>query len=124
MSDRPRPSRVGFLALLTALVGLVAAYLNGCLVGLGLSANAIRKQTAAETAKPTAQADARVRVVVQGEQCRLDGRGPLQACDTWCAEQAPGTAVEIEATAGAQRAVEGLRTCLQGRGIKAQVVSE
>ena len=46
------------------------------------------------------------------------------SCDVVCGEQIPGAIVELAATAGAQRAVEDLRTCLQRRGAKVQVISE
>ncbi|MDC0715886.1 hypothetical protein [Nannocystis bainbridge] len=125
MSGRSRPARAGFVVLLAALVALVAGYLNDCFVGFGLSPNAGSPAPAAESAKPAATpAQTRVRVVVQGEQCRLGEASEARACDAVCADQAAGTTVEIEATAGSQRAVEALRACLQGRGAKAQVVSE
>jgi hypothetical protein len=125
VSDRPRPSRAGFVAFLGVLVALVAGYLNDCFSGLGLSPNAGQAvPAAAEPAKPAAKAEGRVRVVIQGEQCRVGDGAPLRLCDAVCAEQAAGTTVEIEATAGAQRAVDALRACVQGRGARAQVVSE
>ncbi|PCC67919.1 hypothetical protein SAMN02745121_04738 [Nannocystis exedens] len=124
MSDRSRPSRAGFVAFLGLLVALVAGYLNDCFAGLGLSPDAGQAVPAGEPAKPSAKPGDRVRVVVQGEQCRVGGDGPLRPCDAVCAEQAAGATVEIDATAGAQRAVDALRTCVQARGAKAQVVSE
>lgn len=126
MSSRSRPSRAGLVAVLGALVALVAGYLNDCFVGFGLSPGTGSPPAAAPVAseKSPAAASGKLRVVVQGEQCRLDDATTLRDCAGVCAEPAAGATVEVEATAGAQRAVEALRTCLQGRGVKVQVVSE
>lgn len=125
MSSRSRP--VGFVAFLGLLVALVAGYLNDCFVGLGLSpgTGTPAAAPAAPAAKPAAaDVGATIRIVVQGEQCRVDDKAPLRACAVVCAEQPEAASFEIEATAGAQRTVEALRACLQGRGAKVRVASE
>ncbi|MDC0666912.1 hypothetical protein [Nannocystis radixulma] len=125
MSSRSRPARVGFLACFAVLVALGVGFFNDCLASLGLSVAALsQKAPVTSKAEPAAEAEVRVRIVVQGEQCRLDGAKELRSCDVVCGEQIPGAIVELAATAGAQRAVEGLRTCLQRRGAKVQVISE
>lgn len=128
MSDRPRPARLGPLAVVAALVALVAGYLGDCFAGVGLApAPGSRVDEARdkvqEKVKQTADELRKLRVVVQGEQCRV-GDTPLRACEAVCGEQPAGAEVEIEATAGAQRTVEALRECLKQRGVKAQVISE
>lgn len=122
--------------MLGALVALAVGYLNDCFSGLGLSppgagapAQAVEptKVEEAEPAKvePATQGQAaKLRVVVEGELCRLDGAGEARSCEAVCAELAEGATVEVEATAGAQRTVEALRGCLQGRGVKAKVEAE
>ena len=127
MSSRSRP--VGLVAFLGVLVALVAGYLNDCFVGFGLSPGtgapaAPAAAPAAPAAQPAADVGATIRIVVQGEQCRVDDKAPLRACEAVCAEQPDSATFEIEATAGAQRAVEALRACLQGRGAKVRVASE
>ncbi|MBZ5715382.1 hypothetical protein [Nannocystis pusilla] len=127
MSGRSRPARVGFFACLAVLVALGVGYFNDCLAGLGLSVAALsQKEQATPKAEPAAEAkaEARVRIVVQGEQCRLGGARELRSCDDVCGEQIPGAIVELAATAGAQRVVEDLRTCLRRRGATVQVISE
>jgi hypothetical protein len=125
VSSRARPARLGLLAVLGALVALVAGYFNDCFGGLGLSPGApTRAVPAVEATKTAADTAGKVRVVVQGELCRLDSSTELRACDLVCADQVAGSTVEVEATAGAQRAVEALQACVKGRGAKVQVVSE
>jgi hypothetical protein len=73
---------------------------------------------------------ARPRIAVQGEQCMLAGDAAPRACVDVCAETtSAGSAggkkeVEIDATVGAQKTVDALRACLQGRGVKVRVDSE
>lgn len=123
-----RSARVGPLAVVAALVALVAGYLNDCFAGLGVAPTPggrveEARDKVTEKVKQTADALAKIRVVVQGEQCRIGDTAP-RACEAVCAEQAAGAEVEVEATGGAQRTVEALRTCLKDRGVKVQVVSE
>jgi hypothetical protein len=109
--------------VLAAAIAALAGYVNNCFTGLGLgpgAAPAAAPAPAKEIAA-AAVAVARARIVVQGEQCRLGDAAP-RPCDAVCAEVEG--AAEVEATAGAQRTVDALRTCLQGRGVKVQVVAE
>lgn len=113
--------------MLAGAVAVAAGYLNNCFTGLGLGPGqgAGPPAAAQEAPKPDAkvEAPARVRVVVQGEQCRLDGDTAAQGCEALC-QAVTASAAEVEATAGTQGAVDGLKSCLQGRGIKVQVLSE
>lgn len=114
--------------MLAALVALVAGYLNDCFAGLGLApapggkVDQARDKVEDEVKRATSEI-ARRRIVVQGERCRV-GDAPLAACEAVCGEQAAGSEVEIAATEGTHRAVEALRECLKGRGVKATVQSE
>lgn len=118
------------MALLAALVALIAAYFNGCLAGVGLGPGqaptraevAAKVDAVKDRVKASVEGPPRDRIIVQGEQCRHDYEVPTRACDVVCKEVEG--AAEIEATGGAQRAVDALKACLQGRGVKVQVVSE
>ena len=131
VSPPVKKSKVGPVALLGVVIALVAAYLGNCFQGLGFGvgngAGTKEVEKGAAMAKKTVgeatDAAAKARVTVQGERCRLGDEATPRACDVVCKEVG-GAAAEVEATAGAQRTVEALRTCLQGRGIKVQVVSE
>ena len=126
-----RKSKFGVVALLGLAVALIAGYLGNCFQGLGLGVGegeGARKveagvATARKTVGAATEAAAKARVTVEGERCRLGDDVALRDCDEVC-EQLDGPAAEVEATAGAQRTVEALRTCLQRRGLKVQVVSE
>ncbi len=117
--------------MLAGAIAVAAGYVNNCFTGLGLGPGQgaglveATKDVAKDVAKPEAKADKpdRVRVVVQGEQCRMDGDTTAHGCEDLC-KQITASAVDIEATAGTQGAVDSLKTCLQGRGIKVQVRSE
>jgi hypothetical protein len=127
-SARARPARLGPLAVVAALVALVAGYLGDCFAGLGFAPAPggqvdEARDKVQEKVKQTAEAIARPVVVVQGERCRL-GDTPLRECEAVCGEQASGAEVEIDATQGTHRAVEALRECLKGRGVKVKVHSE
>ncbi len=127
--SRPRSSRVGPVAALGVVLVLISAYLGNCFTGLGLpgpgpGAPAAKDSAARKTEEKAAgERAAPARLVVQGEQCRLGDDPTLRSCDAACAE-VPGGRAEVDATAGAQRTVEALRTCLQGRKVKVQVLSE
>lgn len=119
-----RPARVGIVAVLAGAVAVAAGYVNNCFTGLGFAPGAGTGQ--AEVSKPDvtrADASGKLRVVVQGEHCRIDGDATTQGCEDLC-KQVKATAVDIEATAGTQGMVDRLKTCLQGRGLKVQVLSE
>jgi len=126
-----RPARVGILVVLAGAIAVAAGYLNNCFTGLGLGPGqgAGQPQAAVDAAKDIAkditkaEAPAKVRVVVQGEQCRMDGDTAARGCEELC-KTITASAAEVEATAGTQGAVDGLKSCLQGRGIKVQVLSE
>lgn len=119
--SKSRGARLGFLGLLALIVALVAGYFNNCLGGLGLAPGS-GSPAAPKVDGPTQTGEVGARVVVQGDQCRRDGEAALRACDAVCAEV--GAEVEVEATAGTQRAVDALRTCLQAKGARVKVVSE
>lgn len=131
VSPPVKKSKVGPVALLGLAVALVAGYLGNCFEGVGLGVGngaGVRKVekgvvTATKTVGAATDAAAKARITVEGERCRLGDEGPLGACDEAC-KAVEGAAAEVEATAGAQHTVEALRTCLQGRGVKVQVVSE
>ena len=112
--------------MLAGAVALAAGYLNNCFTGLGFAPGRSAGQV---EAKPDvvdvtkADAPAKVRVVVQGERCRIDGVATLQNCEDLC-NSIQASAAEVEATAGTQGTVDQFKTCLQGRGIKVQVLSE
>ncbi len=130
VSPPPKKRRVGVLALLVLVVALVAAYLGNCFQGLGLGAGdgsgarEVEKlaDAATKTLGAATGAAARVRIVVEGERCRLADEKTARACDAVCRDIAGAT--EVEATAGAQHTVDALRTCLKERGVKFQVLSE
>ncbi len=117
--------------MLAGALALAAGYLNNCFTGLGLGPGQgtglveATKDVAQDVTKPVAKADAtaKVRVVVQGEQCRMDGDSSAHGCEDLCTK-ITASAVDIEATAGTQGMVDSLKSCLQGRGIKVQVLSE
>jgi hypothetical protein len=124
----PRSARLGPLAAVAALVALVAGYVNDCFSGLGFApAPGGRvdeaREVVGEKVQRTAEAIARPRVVVKGEQCRVGDVG-LRPCATVCDELAAGVDVEVEATAGTQQTVEALRACLKRRGVKVHLVAE
>ena len=136
VSDRPRSSRAGTLGILVILAALVAAYFGNCLSGLGLPGPGPgpASPTATTGVKPAEEhggeasgkisdEDARARIVVAGEQCRLAAETSPRDCQAVC-DEVTGKAAELDATAGAQRTVDALRTCLQGRGLKVSVLSE
>jgi len=118
-------------ATLAVLIALVGAYLGNCFQGLGLSAGdgkgARAVQDGAATVRKTideaTDGPLKARVTVQGERCRLSDEKTPRDCDAVCKELSGGLA-EVEATAGAQRTVDALRTCLQGRGVKVTVLAE
>ena len=119
---------LGFLAL---VIALVAGYLGNCFQGLGLSAGdgkgAKEVQEGAAKAKKAVgeatDAAAKARVTVEGERCRLGDEVDPRGCDAVCRDLGGGAA-EIEATAGAQRTVDTLKSCLQGRGVKVTVLAD
>lgn len=133
VSDRPKSSRAGGLGLLLIAGAAVAAYLGNCLGSLGLPgpgaappAPATATEKAATDRPATGKAgpaEQRVRIVVEGEQCRSGGEPTARDCKAVC-EQATGKTAELDATAGAQQTVDTLRTCLQDRGLKVSVLSE
>lgn len=117
--------------LLAGLVALIAAYLGNCFQGLGLSAGdgkgAKEVQEGAakarEAVSEATDAAARARVTVDGERCRLGDEASPRGCDAVCRDLGGGAA-EIEATTGAQRTVDALKSCLQGRGVKVTVLAD
>ena len=132
VSPPARKSRLGLFAFLALLVALVGAYLGNCLQGLGLGAGTgagVKKDVkegaaiAREIVGESADADARARVIVEGERCRLGDETKPRSCDAVCKDLGGGAA-EIQATTGAQRTVDALRTCLQGRGVKVTVIAD
>lgn len=128
VSPPARKSRTGVFALLAVLVALVGAYLGNCFQGLGLSAGDGRgakqvQEGAAKAKKAVGEAAAKARVTVEGERCRLGDEASPRGCDAVCRDLSGGAA-EIEATAGAQRTVDTLRSCLQGRGVKVTVLAD
>jgi hypothetical protein len=122
-----KPARVGILAVLAGAVAVAAGYVNNCFTGLGFGSGAGTSGLAdvgkkKDDVKPAA-APAKVRVIVQGEHCRMDGDAATQKCDDLC-RSIKAEAVDVEATVGAQGTVDGLKACLLGRGLKVQVLSE
>jgi hypothetical protein len=118
-------------ALLAVLCALIGAYLGNCFQGLGLSAGdgkgAKEVQEGAAKAKKAVgeatEAAAKARVTVEGERCRLGDEASPRGCDAVCRDLGGGAA-EVEATAGAQRTVDTLKSCLQGRGVKVTVLAD
>lgn len=108
--------------MLVGAIAVAAGYVNNCFTGLGFAPGA---GTGQAEVKDVTRADAtgKLRVVVQGEHCRVDGDATTQGCEDLC-KLIKATAVDVEATAGTQGMVDRLKTCLQGRGIKVQVLSE
>ena len=132
VSPPARKSRLGLFAFLALLVALVGAYLGNCFQGLGLGAGTgagVKKDVkegaaiAREIVGESADAAARARVIVEGERCRLGDETRPRSCDAVCKDLGGGAA-EIQATTGAQRTVDALRTCLQGRGVKVTVIAD
>jgi hypothetical protein len=122
-----KPARVGILAVLAGAVAIAAGYVNNCFTGLGLGPGAGASGQAdvskkKDDVKPVA-APAKVRVIVQGEHCRMDGEAATQKCDDLC-RTVKADAVDVEATVGAQGTVDSFKACLIGRGLKVQVLSE
>ncbi len=112
--------------MLVGAIAVAAGYVNNCFTGLGFAPGAGTGQAevkAVTTADPKADATGKLRVVVQGEHCRVDGDATTQGCEDLC-KIIKATAVDVEATAGTQGMVDRLKTCLQGRGIKVQVLSD
>ena len=128
VSPPARKSRPGLFAFLALLVALVGAYLGNCFQGLGLGAGVkkdVKKDAAIakEIVGESADAAARARVIVEGERCRLGDESKPRSCEAVCKDLGGGAA-EIQATTGAQRTVDALRTCLQGRGVKVTVIAD
>lgn len=124
---------VGVVAVLAAGIAAAAGYLGDWFSGLGLpfgGGPAATTTASKDVAKDEVKADGgRTRVVVQGEQCMLAGDATPRACDAVCKEvpaSASGatSAADVDATVGSQATVDALRACLQGRGVKVQVLSE
>lgn len=116
--------------MLAGAIAVAAGYLNNCFTGLGFgpgqgTGQPLTTDVTKDVTKADAKADAtaKVRVVVQGEQCRMDGDTAAQSCEDLC-KKLTASAIEVEATAGTQATVDSLKSCLQGRGIKVQVLSE
>jgi len=115
--------------VLAGAIAVAAGYVNNCFTGLGFAPGAGTGQAEVKATKDVttsgtkADATGKLRVVVQGEHCRVDGDATTQGCEDLC-KIIKATAVDVEATAGTQGMVDRLKTCLQGRGIKVQVLSE
>jgi hypothetical protein len=127
VSDPPKSSRGGTVGVLAIFAALVAAYFGICLTGLGLPGpgpSAPSSDAApARTEGKAAGGEARGSVVVQGEQCKLAADAAPRDCKAVC-QEVTGKTVDVDATGGAQRTVDALRTCLQARGLKVSVQSE
>ncbi len=113
--------------MLAGAVAVAAGYVNNCFTGFGFGSGAGTSGQAdvgkkQDDVKPAA-APAKVRVIVQGEHCRMDGETATQKCDDLC-RSIKADAVDVEATVGAQGTVDSLKACLLGRGLKVQVLSE
>lgn len=109
--------------MLAVAIAVAAGYLNNCFTGLGFGPGQGPGPVEAKNNVPKADATGKVRVVVQGEQCRMDGDTTTQGCEDLC-KTIQASAVDVEATAGTQGMVDRFKSCLQGRGIKVQVLSE
>lgn len=111
--------------MLAGAIAVAAGYVNNCFTGLGFAPGAGTGQAEVKATRDVTKADAtgKLRVVVQGEHCRVDGDATTQGCEDLC-KIIKATAVDVEATAGTQGMVDRLKICLQGRGIKVQVLSE
>lgn len=118
-----RRNRVGVVAVLVAGVAALAGYLNNWFAGLGLPFGGPPGASAPKSVDEPAEASGKARIVVQGEQCMLAGEAAPRSCDAVCKEVSAGAA-DVDATVGSQRTVDALRACLQGRGVKIQVLSE
>lgn len=109
--------------MLAGAVAVAAGYLNNCFTGLGFGPGQSTGQIEAKKDVTKAEPTGKVRVVVQGEHCRMDGDTTTQGCEDLC-KTIQASTVEVEATAGTQGMVDRLKSCLQGRGLKVQVISE
>lgn len=109
--------------MLAGAVAVAAGYLNNCFTGLGFGPGQGPGQLEANHQVTKADATGKLRVVVQGEHCRMDGDTTTQGCEALC-KTIQAKTVEVEATAGTQGMVDRLKSCLQGRGLKVQVISE
>ncbi|MBA3547345.1 MAG: hypothetical protein H0T76_12735 [Nannocystis sp.] len=126
-----RPARVGIFAVLAVAIAVAAGYLNNCFTGLGFGPGQgagqleATKDVAKDAARDVTKIDptGKVRVVVQGEHCRMEGDKATQSCEDLCKEIV-ASAADVEATAGTQGTVDRFKSCLQARGIKVQVLSE
>lgn len=109
--------------MLAGAIAVAAGYVNNCFTGLGFAPGAGTGQAEVKVDATKAGATGKVRVVVQGEHCRMDGDATTQDCEGLC-KQIKASAVDVEATAGTQAMVDRMKGCLQGRGLKVQVLSE
>lgn len=109
--------------MLAGAVAVAAGYINNCFTGLGFAPGAGTGQAEVKSDVKQADANSKVRVVVQGEHCRMDGDAATQGCEDLC-KRLKASAVELEATTGTQAMVDRMKGCLQGRGLKVQVLSE
>jgi hypothetical protein len=125
VSRQAKSSRLGLFGLLALLVALAVGYLGNCFTGLGFApgTGASAPTPAAEPAERRSEAELRARVTVQGERCRVGAEPTLGDCEAAC-KRVEGKTVDVEATTGAQRTVDALKSCLEGRGFKVHVVSE
>ncbi len=123
--------RFGIIGALVAVAALAGAYLSDCITGLNV-ATPTGQQADAQKAggdekapdAPAAKAGAARSVVVQGDDCQLDG-APGAPCAEVC-EQLKGAAADGEATVGGEVNVDAthgshgvvveLRGCLEGAG--------
>lgn len=114
-------ARVGILAVLVGAIAVAAGYVNNCFTSFGLGAGAGQVAVKPDDAAAPAAATVKTSVVVQGEHCQHFGA--TQKCEDLC-KSIEASAVDVEATNGAQGTVDTFKGCLQGRGIKVQIQSE
>ncbi len=125
--------RFGIVAALVAVAALAGAYLSECITGLNVAAPTGQQADAQKAGgdekssdAPAAKTGAARSVVVQGDDCELDGapKAPCaQVCETLKAAAADtkskskgGGEVNVDATHGSHGVVVELKSCLEGAG--------
>jgi hypothetical protein len=116
--------RLTLVVVLLAVGVLVAMYLRGCIPGLGgggAPTSDVSDDPPAAPKEPVAEAkseadapDPIVHIVVEGERCRTGD--DVVPCTSLCEREDGVTQADVDATLGAHRTVEELKTCLKDAG--------
>ena len=129
MAEPPKKRRIFALVIVAAAIAL-GYFVRDCGFGTGLTGSSGPSSGAASPAKgPTQEVPPTpgaplgpVNVLVRGDRCIVDGAAPelcTTACENIARRSTPETPINVDAGAGQQAAVDGLRACLGTKGYRA-----